>query len=68
MGGILERLGGAFLANQGGQRSGERMARIDFEHAFVPHNGLLMLAQQALEMHIDIALIGDQTHRALGQA
>ena len=68
MGGIFERLRGAFLAHQGGERPGQRMAWIDFEHALLPGDRLLVLAQQAFEMHIDIALIGHQAHRAFGQA
>ena len=65
---ILKRLGRPFAAHQSGQCAGQGMAGVDFQYSLLAGYRLLMLTQQSLEMHIHIALVSDQTNRALGEA
>ena len=67
---IAEGVGRAVLAGEIDQPRDQRMFRVDLEDALGVDSGaeLLVLAQQALQMHVDVALIGDEADGAIGQA
>src|SRR6185437_12810198 len=73
--GLVEQEPGEFrelIANPGGaDRGGEALdqavARVQFEDALRRAIELAMLLQQAFEVHIEVALVGDEAYRAVGQ-
>ena len=55
------------FADRGGEALDQAVARIELEDALGAGVELAVLLQQPLEVHVDVALIGDQAHRAVGQ-
>ena len=58
---------GAGLADRGGKPFDQPVARVEFEDALGGGVELAVLLQQPFEVHVDVALVGDQAHRAVGQ-
>src|SRR5215469_9363701 len=65
---IAERLRGPFLARHRRKPCDERMARIDLENALGRCCELLVLLQEAFQMHVEVAVVGDETDSAVGEA
>ncbi len=58
---------GAGFADSRGEALDQFVARVQFEDSLGRGVELAMLLQQPLEMHVHIALVGDQTDGAVGQ-
>ena len=60
-------LGRAGFADRGGEPLDQPVPRVELEDALGGGVELAVLLQQPLEMHVDVALVGDQADRAVGQ-
>src|SRR5262245_6233970 len=62
---LAKLLGGAAFADRSGEPVDQPVPRVEFENALCRRVELAVLLQQALQMHVEIALVGDQTHGAV---
>ena len=60
-------LGGALIADRGGEPFDQPVARVQFEDPLRRRIELAVLFQQPLQMHVEITLVGDEADRAVGQ-
>ena len=65
---IAERIGGALAPDQLAEAGDQGMAGIDLEDALGGFRKLAVLLEEALEMHVEVALVGNEADRAVGEA
>ena len=62
-----ELLRGAGVADRGGQAFDQPMPRVELEDPLRGSVELAVLLQQPFEVHVEIAFVGDEADRAVGQ-